>query len=145
MREINAAGMSLIEQFEGCRLDAYQDQGGIWTIGYGHTSGVQDGDSITSDQAEAFLAQDLSQAEQQVDDAVKSEINDNQFAALVSFAFNCGIGALDRSTLLADVNNSAFGSAAQEFLKWSHINGIANAGLLRRRQAEKALFETDPE
>jgi lysozyme len=144
-RQINQSGLDLIEHFEGCKLDAYQDQGGIWTIGYGHTGNVQDGDSITQDQAEAFLVQDLTEAEQQVDDAVKSEINDNQFAALVSLAFNIGIGALSRSTLLADVNNSAFGSAAQEFLKWSHIGGIANSGLLRRRTAEKLLFETDPD
>jgi len=141
MRQINSAGMALIEHFEGCRLDAYQDQGGVWTIGYGHTHSVCDGDSITQDQAEAFLVQDLTNAEQQVDDAIKSNVNDNQFAALVSLAFNIGIGNLGRSTLLADVNNGAFGSAAQEFVKWSHINGIANAGLLKRRLAEKALFE----
>jgi lysozyme len=95
---------------------------------------------ITQAQADAFLAQDLQQAADGVARAVQVQLTPNQFGALVSFAFNLGIGALGHSTLLAKVNAGDFAGASGEFLKWDHAGGVEVAGLKRRREAERALF-----
>jgi len=139
---INQAGLDLIKKFEGLRLHAYQDSVGVWTIGYGHTDGVWDGQKITEDEAEAFLKTDLHLAEQAVDSMVTAPINENQFAALVSFAFNLGTNALRKSTLMRKLNAGFPKAAAEEFLKWSHAGGKLLLGLQLRRQAERALFLT---
>jgi lysozyme len=137
--QINAAGLDLVKSFEGCRLEAYDDGTGTWTIGWGHTP-AQPGESITQQQADNLLLSDLSMAERCVNNAVSHNITPNQFAALVSFTFNLGCGALEGSTLLACVNNGNYEAAAAEFGRWVYAGGVPLPGLVRRRAAEAALF-----
>ena len=147
VRQINQAGLHLIEEFEGLskkladgRITAYLDSVGVPTIGYGHTKNVHLGLVITCQQAEEFLAQDLRVAESGVNHLVKVSLNDNQFAALVSFVFNLGTGAFSRSTLLRDLNAGNYSAAADQFLRWNRAGGRVLSGLTRRRQAERKLF-----
>lgn len=130
----------IISRFEGCKLTAYQDQVGVWTIGYGHTGNVHPGDVITQEQAEELLLADLESFEQSVRKLVKVELTDNQLAALISFAFNLGGHTLQTSTLLKLLNQGDYNSAADQFLRWDHAGGVQVAGLTRRRQAERLLF-----
>ena len=134
------AGLALIEQFEGCRYVAYEDGAGILTIGYGHTEGVSSGDVCTQEQARQWLASDVTTAEGAVNEYVSASLNQNQFDALVSFAYNVGAGNLKHSTMLALVNAGELARAADEFLKWDNVAGKPSAGLVRRREAERALF-----
>lgn len=139
-RQTNASGVHLIKTFEGLRLKAYQDAVGVWTIGYGTTRGVKPGQEISEVQAEALLKADLNRFEQAVSQAVRVSINDNQFAALVSFTYNVGSGALRSSTLLKKLNFRDIYGAANEFPRWNRAGGRVLAGLTRRRNAERALF-----
>jgi len=139
-RQINADGLRLLKSFEGLRLEAYQDSVGVWTIGYGTTSGVRPGQVITEAQAEAFLKRDLDRFESAVEDLVNVPLNDDQFSALVSFTYNVGEGALASSTLLRLLNNRDYRGAAEQFLRWNRAGGTELAGLTRRRRAERALF-----
>ena len=141
-RQINQAGIDLIKEFEGLRLLAYADQVGVETLGFGHTGpDVKVGETITEEQAEQLLMKDLAKFEQGVNDLVKVALTDNQFAALVSFSYNLGLGSLKESTLLKLVNSSNFDDAAKQFIKWDYAGGVLNEGLLRRRTAEAALFQ----
>lgn len=133
-------GLHLTEQFEGCRLIAYPDQGGVWTIGYGHTAGVKLGMTCTMEQAEEWLRHDVEDAEKAVNDLVKVPLSQKQFDALVDFVFNLGTGNFAKSTLLRLVNASNFKYASKEFERWNRAGGIVRAGLTRRRLAEKDLF-----
>ena len=134
-------GLQLTEQFEGLRLTAYQDQVGVWTIGYGHTGkDVRPGLTITQQQAEDLLAKDVASAAASVNQLVTVVIGQNQFDALVDFTFNLGAGALGGSTLLRKLNAGDFAGAAAEFPKWCRAGGKVVLGLQRRRQAEQALF-----
>lgn len=134
--------LALTEQFEGCQLTAYQDIAGIWTIGYGHTGpDVTPGLTITQDQATQLLQQDVASAAGCVNQSVILPLNQDEFDALVDFVFNLGQGAFKSSTMLKDLNAGDFADAANEFDKWDHAGGKVVAGLLRRRQAEEALFE----
>lgn len=137
-------GIDLIKQFEGCRLAAYKCPAGKWTIGYGHTQGVKAGDKITRSQAEEYLKGDLATFEKGVEKAVKVKLNQYQFDALISFTYNCGLGALKSSTLLKKLNAGDYKGASDEFLKWNKSNGRVLAGLKRRRKAEKILFDKIP-
>jgi lysozyme len=135
------AGLTLTKNFEGCRLSAYADQGGVWTVGYGHTGpGVHAGLTITQDQADTFLISDVAGAVACVNRLVTSSIVQCQFDALVDFTFNLGCACLANSTLLRAVNAGDFDGAANEFLRWDHVNGMVVPGLLRRRQAEAQMF-----
>jgi lysozyme len=135
-------GLALTEQFEGCRLTAYQDQVGVWTIGYGHTGGdVTAGLTITQDQAAALLMSDVAAAATYVNLAVTIALMQQEFDALVDFVFNLGRGAFAGSTLLRQLNAGNFVAAAAQFNAWDHAGGQVVAGLLRRRQAETILFE----
>jgi len=139
----SATGLALTEQFEGCALTAYQDQVGVWTIGYGHTGPeVVAGLTITQAQAQAYLAQDVSSAAACVNKVVTLPLAQDEFDALVDFVFNLGSGAFEGSTLLRDLNAGNFSDAAAQFDLWDHAGGAVVAGLLRRRQAEAALFTT---
>lgn len=138
---ISQNGIKLIKQFEGCELTAYRDVVGVWTIGYGHTGDVKEGETITQAQADEILANDLKTYVAGVNNLVKVSINQNQFDALVSFAFNLGVSALGMSTLLQDINAHNFQAAAGEFGHWNHAGGQVVAGLTARRAAEAALFE----
>jgi lysozyme len=135
------AGLSLVKQFEGCRLTAYQDIVGVWTIGYGETKGVYPGMVITQDQADAMVKASYEQFQAQVQKLVKVPINQNQLGALTSFAYNLGIGALAGSTLLKLLNAGQPASVvAQQFLRWNMAGGKVVAGLTARRAAEAKLF-----
>jgi len=142
MPTLNQAGLDLIENFEGLRLTAYDDGTGVLTIGFGHTGGVTPGETITEAQAEDFLKSDLQNAEKSVENLVEVDLTPNQFAALVSFAFNLGGGALAGSTLLRLVNQKDFAGAADQFQYWVMAGGQELPGLVRRRAAEEALFST---
>ena len=136
--KISARGINLIKKFEGLRLAAYQDSVGVWTIGYGHTEGVKKGDKISAEQADALLMHDLAIFQRGVNRAVNVPLTQGQFDALVSFAFNLGVGALQGSTLLRKLN--AGSDASSEFERWVYAGGVQLAGLVRRRGAERELF-----
>lgn len=136
-------GIELIKRFEGCRLNAYQDSVGVWTVGYGHTKNVKKGMLITQDQADKFLKEDLKVYENYVKTYVSYNINQNQFDALVSFTYNVGGGNLQKSTLLFYLNQGKITFAANEFDKWTYAGGKKLTGLVNRRKAEKELFLSD--
>jgi lysozyme len=139
--QATAQALDLIKGFESCRLEAYQDSIGVWTIGWGHTRGVKEGDTCTQEQADAWLLEDAQEAVDAVLRLVKVNLTGGQFAALVSFAFNLGQANFARSTLLKNLNHADFGLAANEFPKWSFAGGKHLDGLLRRRLAEQAVFQ----
>lgn len=128
-------GINLIKKFEGCVLHAYKDPIGVWTIGYGHTVGVKDGQKITQKQAEKFLKDDLKIYEKGVTDS-KIKVNQNQFDALVSFAYNCGIGSL--KTLLS---GRTLNQVSDALLLYNKAGERVLQGLVNRRKAEKELFD----
>ena len=137
----SATGLALTKQFEGCVLVAYQDQVGVWTIGYGHTgTDVKAGLTITDDQASILLAADVAWAVTCVNKSVTSTINQNHFDALVDFVFNLGCASLGQSTLLRMINAGNFDGAAGQFLRWNKAGGKVVKGLTARRQAEMNLF-----
>ncbi|MEM9003348.1 MAG: lysozyme [Cyanobacteria bacterium P01_F01_bin.86] len=143
--QINSDGLRIVKDFEGRELRAYQDSVGVWTIGYGHTAAagpptVYAGQTITEAEAEAILQRDLEKFERGVRDVVKVPLNSNQFSALVSFSFNVGVGALANSTLLRKLNARDYQGAANEFPRWVKAGGQTLQGLVRRRDAERALF-----
>jgi lysozyme len=166
VREINQVGLELIKGFEGIpdgdpttvKIDPYLDPVGIWTIGWGHAISVGGRflrgkenrkaardlypGGITLEQAEELLRGDLLDTCRDVAALAKVPLTENQFAALVSFAFNCGSGNLAKSTLLKKLNQADHAGAAAEFPRWNKAGGKVLAGLTRRREAEAALFRT---
>ena len=151
--QTNAAGLALIREFEGLRLRAYPDPGTggkPWTIGIGTTvypngQTVSPGDICTEQQAMQYLAHDVQRFESSVAAMLRVPVNENQFAALVSFAYNVGTEALRRSTLLRYINDSRFADAVGEFGRWNQAAGKVLPGLVRRRNAERELFLTPVE
>lgn len=130
---------SLIRQFEGLRLTAYRCTAGVWTIGYGHTSGVVPGMTITKEQAEEFLRQDIATAENIVNAECRN-LRQCQFDALVSFVFNVGGGNFCKSSLLKKIKaNPDDNSIMDEFLRWVYAKGVVLPGLQKRRLAEMRL------
>jgi lysozyme len=152
--KISNNGLNLIKTYEGLELTAYPDPGtggAPWTIGYGHTGPeVHAGLVWTQQQAEQALASDVAQFERDVTGLVKVQINQNQFDALVSFAYNCGSDidaddiaeGLGDSTLLKKLNAGDYDGAANEFPKWNRSGGKVMSGLTKRRNAERSLFLT---
>lgn len=140
MTKMSDNGLELTKSFEGLRLEAYLDGGGVPTIGYGHTKGVRMGTKITMEQAVQFLRDDIREAEVAVGQYSHLPLNQNQFDALVDFVFNLGVGAYARSTLLAKLNAGDFVGAGAEFVRWNKDNGKVVDGLTRRRKAETELF-----
>jgi len=138
--KISKTGVALIQEFEGLELESYQDSVGIWTIGYGTTRNIHEGMVITEGQATQFLEKDVSETEQAVNNMTSYPINQNQFDALVSFAYNVGITALRSSTLMRKLNAGDVDGAANEFQRWVRAGGKVLPGLVRRREAERALF-----
>lgn len=138
-------GIALIKQFEGCKLTAYQDSVGVWTIGYGWTQPVdgkpiRDGMTIKQETAERLLKTGLVSYESDVSRLVKVGLTQGQFDALVSFTYNLGARSLSTSTLLRKLNAGDYAGAADEFLRWNKAGGKVLNGLTRRREAERALF-----
>ena len=137
---LSDSGVNLIKDFEGLRLSAYQDSCGGWTIGYGHTGGVEPGERITQSQAEELLRKDTGWAQDAVRQQVHVPLTQRQFDALTSFTFNLGAGALQGSTLLAKLNAVDYAGAQAEFGRFVHAGGRVLQGLVRRRAAEADLF-----
>lgn len=140
-RHISPEGLTLIKQWEGCRLTAYKDVAGVWTIGYGSTGAhVRAGMTISQAEADALLVADLARFERAVEQLVKVPLSDGQFAALVSFAFNVGEGALQKSTLLKKLNAGNYDAVPGELAKWVNAGGKKVQGLVNRRAAEAGLW-----
>jgi len=139
-RNINKAGLDLIKHFEGFRAQAYICPAGVWTIGYGHTSGVSSGQRVTEQKAEQLLHEDLADAQAAVERYIAVPLTDNQFAALVSFTFNLGAGNLKTSTLRRRLNTNDYDAVPSELARWVKANGKTLEGLFRRRAAEGELF-----
>jgi len=166
IRDVNDAGLNLIKSYEGIQdgdpqtvnIDPYLDPVGIWTIGWGHA--ISAGGSylrgkadrkaafalypggITLQQADALLRGDVLDTCRDVESLVEVPLTDNQFAALVSFTFNLGLGNLAKSTLLRKLNDGDFAGAAAEFPRWNKAGGKVLEGLVKRRAAESELFST---
>ena len=143
--KISQAGIDLIKGFESLQLDAYKCPAGVWTIGWGHTRGVEFGMHISEQQAEEFLAQDIAEVERDLPAVFHVNLTQGQWDALVSLSFNlCGGAARLPQTcphLVANVNNGKFAEAARQFLNINHAaNGKVLPGLTRRREAERRLF-----
>ena len=119
-------GRRFIQNFEGLRLEAYLCPSGAWTIGYGHTSGVQKGQKITLQHAEEYFNKDIAQFVNSVNMLVKVPLTQGQFDALVSFAFNCGIANFRSSTLLRLLNSGNYEEAGEQLLVWNKIKKTEN-------------------
>lgn len=144
-RQISPHGLEKLKQWEGLKTKAYKDSGGVWTIGYGHTATAGEpkpraGMVITAVEAESILLKDLAQYEAAIENNVNVKLNDNQFAALVSFAFNVGIHAFKNSTLLKKLNQGNFDAVPTELMKWTKAGGKKIQGLVNRRRAEGYLW-----
>lgn len=143
-RDINERATLLIQHFESCPLEAYQDEVGVWTIGWGHTGlthkdgTVFRGRVISQAKADALFRYDMEQFEARVCAFVKVPLNDDQYGALVSFDFNTG--GLGRSSLLVKLNDGKYQDAADKLLDWTKAGGKVLSGLVRRRRSERRLF-----
>ena len=145
---ISQEGLSLIKHFEGCPTDeegnviAYQDAVEVWTIGYGHTKGVQEGDKWTKEKAEFMLWRELEdEYEGYINDYVHVPLNQNQFDALCSWVYNLGPANLKVSTLLKKLNNGEYEEVPAQIKRWNKAGGKVLEGLVRRRNAEALMFE----
>jgi len=136
-----AIATNIIKEFEGCKLTSYRCPAGRLTIGYGHTGqDVTEGLTISEDEANKLLLTDLERFDAGVLDMVTAPISPRQKAALISFAYNVGLEALRKSTLLQMVNDGYHAAAAEQFLKWTRAGGKVLAGLERRRKAEADMY-----
>jgi len=147
MTKINNRGLNLIKQFEGLETNAYRDAADVLTIGYGHTKGVKEGDSITEQFATAMLDKELREYEGYVDQMVNVPLNENQHAALVSFVYNLGPTNFASSTLLKRLNEGRYQDVPEQINRWNkaRVKGELTEleGLTRRRQAEADLFDEE--
>ncbi len=142
MRRINQAGLELIKSFESFRSEPYEDEVDVWTIGYGHTQNVgRTTAAVTQVQAEQLLREDIAAAEDSVCRLVTVGLSDNQYAAVVSLVYNTGTAPL-RRMLGVKLNAGDYAGAAREFIRWRLAGGLVSDGLVRRREAERALFAT---
>lgn len=139
--KLSEKGFELIKGFEGCRLKAYQDGGGVWTIGYGATLGVHEGMEITQEQADELLRRDVRGAEKCLNSSVAVPLTEGEADACISLIFNIGCHAWRTSTLLRLLNDSDYDGAAAQFKRWNKDNGQVVAGLVNRRAAEAERFE----
>jgi GH24 family phage-related lysozyme (muramidase) len=143
---VNKATLDLIKQFEGCKLTAYQDIVGIWTIGYGTTAmaglGIEPakGMTITQDRAEDLLRQGVDKFAATVDALITAKVNQNQRGAAICLSYNIGTTAFAKSTVLRELNAGNFDKAAAAFRMWNKAGGEVIRGLVNRREAEIALF-----
>lgn len=129
-----------VARHEGLRLEAYKCPAGVWTIGYGHTGGVKKGDTITKEEADALLKEDLRKYAEEAGKLIKVPVSEGQYIALLDFAYNLGVTQFRYSTLLKKLNVGDDAGAASELLKWKYANGKVLPGLLKRRQDEYKLF-----
>ena len=140
LMKLGERGTEILKYFEGCKLTAYQDSVGVWTIGYGHTKGVYDGMTITQDEAEQMLLTELEEYEGYIESMVTVPLTQNQFDALVVWIYNLGPTNFRNSTLLKELNAGNYNAAGQEITRWNKAGGKVLAGLVKRREAEAELF-----
>lgn len=141
MMKTSENGIKLIKRLEGIKTTAYKPTPkDVWTIGYGHTDGVKQGDTITMEKATEYLKQDIQVYENAINTLVKVPLTQNQFDALVSFVFNIGVGAFKKSTMLKFLNANHIPLAAGQFDRWNKQKGKVLEGLTVRRRVEKELF-----
>lgn len=141
---ISKSGLELIKKFEGLRLESYKvvPTEKYFTIGYGHYgSDVKENEKITKAQAENLLKRDVKRFVDGVNDGLRVDVNQNQFDALVSFAYNVGLGAYKSSTLLELINKKDFDGASKQFARWNKSGGKVLNGLIKRRSEEQKLFD----
>ena len=142
--KIGKQGLTLIKEFEGLRLKAYLCPAKVWTIGYGHTDTAKKDMVITERQAERLLKGDLGWVEATIANSVVVPLTQQQYDALCSFIYNVGSGAFRRSTLLELLNAGHYVAAEDQFKRWNKASGKTLSGLTRRREAERALFASEP-
>jgi lysozyme len=146
--KINEAGLKIIKEYEGLRLEAYLCPSNKWTIGFGNTfykngSTVRKGDTITCEEAEGLLLHVVNHLAAQVGKSVNIPLTSNQFSALYSLVYNIGIGNFRSSTLLSKLNQEDYHGASEEFGRWVYANGSKLRGLIKRREEERELFVQD--
>ena len=139
--QISQEGLALIKKFEGCELEAYKCPAGVWTIGYGHIKGVQEGNKITKEEAEYMLQEEMIEYEGYVNDMVDVELNQSQYDSLCAWVYNLGPNNFRNSTLLTVLNQERYSEVPQEIKRWNKASGEVLDGLIRRREAEALLFE----
>ena len=139
--KISEEGKALIKKFEGCELEAYKCPAGVWTIGFGFTKDVKEGDVWSQSHAEEMLDIELEEYEEYVTDLVDVPLNENQFSSLVAWCYNLGPTNLVQSTLLSKLNAGLYEDVPHEIKRWNKANGEILEGLVRRREAEALLFE----
>jgi|TARA_R100001224_G_scaffold104245_1_gene77362 lysozyme len=139
--KISQEGLSLIKKFEGCELEAYKCAAGVWTIGYGSTKGVEEGNTITQEEADKLLLDEMEEYEGYINDMVKVDLKQNEFDALVSWVYNLGSSNLSSSTLLQKLNTKEWDDVPNQIKRWNKAGGKVLQGLIRRREAEALLFE----
>ncbi|EJN4070720.1 lysozyme [Salmonella enterica] len=145
MNQISSQGLDLIKEFEGLKLNAYRDSGGIWTVGYGYT-GIVNGRKInsetvlTEDRATYYLIKELDSISVNINKLITVKLNQHQYDAIMSFVYNIGINNFKHSTLLYYININEWSLAANEFIKWDKCKGKKIHGLMLRRIKEKRLF-----
>ena len=135
--------VNLIAKWEGFEPEAYRDVVGVWTIGFGHTKDVKEGDKISYYDAIALLKKEVAYFARGVELNVKVPLTQNMFDAITSFTYNLGIGNLKRSTLLRKLNREDYEGAAREFKRWNRAGGKVYRGLTSRRLEEEELFRKD--
>ena len=138
---ISQEGLSLIKKFEGCELEAYKCAAGVWTIGYGSTKGVKEGDTVSQEEADKLLLHEMEEYEGYINDMVNVDLEQNQFDAMVSWVFNLGPANLKASTLLKVLNAKEDDDLPAQIKRWNKAGGKVLQGLIRRREAEALLFE----
>ena len=132
--------VDLVKFFEGFEAKAYLCPANVWTIGYGRTKNVKEGDVVNKRQAERDLLEELEEFGNQVFFAVQVPLEQNEFDALTSWTYNLGVGNLQSSTLLKKLNSGDKNSVPSEMLRWNKAAGKVLAGLTRRRAAEAKLW-----
>jgi|TARA_R110000824_G_scaffold42498_6_gene125109 lysozyme len=138
-------GFELIKKFEGCELEAYKCAAGVWTIGYGHTKDVQEGDRWTEEKADFMLWRELDdEYEHYVNSLVTVPMNQSQFDSLVSWTYNLGPNNLKKSSMLRVLNEGKYDEVPAQMKRWNKAKGKVLAGLTRRREAEGLMFEGKP-
>ena len=140
MRKISGEGLALIKKFEGLELNAYKCPAGVWTIGYGHTKGVQEGMVISEETANDMLVEELEEYEGYINNMVHCSLSQHQFDALVSWVYNLGSTNLKNSTMLKVLNAGKYNEVPAQMKRWNKAGGEILDGLIRRREAEAALF-----
>ena len=139
--KISENGLELIKKFEGCETTAYQDSVGVWTIGFGHTKGVEEGQTCSIEDAESMLANEMDEYEGYINNMVKVDLQQHEFDALVAWGYNLGPPNLGESTMLKVLNGGQFDRVPEEMNRWTRAGGKILEGLVRRRQAESLMFQ----